>query len=595
MRHSIHLAALGALFLHAAMQSLQAAPFAYVAEAGTSRVRVIDMANDAVVAHIGVGHGPRSLVLNRMGTRAYVTNSGEATVSVIETASNRVIATIAVGESPAGIAVNSTGTRIYVARSGRYPDYKDGAVAVIDGDTHTVIATLAAGKVPRALALTPDGTRLYVANVVSEDISVIDTRTHLILATIPVGSPAEGDLAIDAAGSRVYATLPFAARLIAIDTTTQSIVGSMNASWDPLAIALDAAGTRAYVTDVGSDFVAGRTLYVIDTASLAVVATVPVGSAPRGVFVDPSNGRIYVMGTESDSVSVIDGATHAVTKTLPVGRFPLSMGIGPADAVPAGGNYQGLWWNSPAGSESGWGVNLTHQGDILFGTWSTYDADGSALWLVMPNGAKTGPSTYSGALFRMTGSPPDATSFASSATPVGNATFAFTQVDAGAFTYTVNGTTQSKSIVRYEFATPMPVCTAGGRTGATPSYQDLWWRAPAGSQPGWGVNITHQGGILFATWFTYDANGKAQWLVMSKGVRSAAGNAYSGALYRMTGPAFDASPWNPTQVTATPAGTATFILDEDLEIATFSYTLDGVSRSQPITRYVFSSPATVCR
>src|SRR5262249_8515022 len=29
-------------------------------------------------------------------------------------------------------------------------------------------------------------------------------------------------------------------------------------------------------------------------------------------------------------------------------------------------SYEGLWWKSPAGSESGWGVSIEHQGDILF-------------------------------------------------------------------------------------------------------------------------------------------------------------------------------------------------------------------------------------
>ena len=60
-------------------------------------------------------------------------------------------------------------------------------------------------------------------------------------------------------------------------------------------------------------------------------------------------------------------------------------------------NYQDLWWNS---DESGWGVNIAHQGDILFATWYTYDAQGKGLWLVMSNTAKSGGSTYSGAVLR---------------------------------------------------------------------------------------------------------------------------------------------------------------------------------------------------
>ena len=47
-------------------------------------------------------------------------------------------------------------------------------------------------------------------------------------------------------------------------------------------------------------------------------------------------------------------------------------------------NYTGLFWNSPAGSESGWGINFAHQGDVIFATWFTYDLTGKAWWLAMP-------------------------------------------------------------------------------------------------------------------------------------------------------------------------------------------------------------------
>ena len=46
-------------------------------------------------------------------------------------------------------------------------------------------------------------------------------------------------------------------------------------------------------------------------------------------------------------------------------------------------NFQGLWWNAPAESESGWGINFAHQGDVIFATWFTYDASGKAWWLSM--------------------------------------------------------------------------------------------------------------------------------------------------------------------------------------------------------------------
>jgi len=87
------------------------------------------------------------------------------------------------------------------------------------------------------------------------------------------------------------------------------------------------------------------------------------------------------------------------------------------------------------------------------------------------------------------------------------------------------------------------------------------------------------------------------WLVVTA-PRVSAGPAagmgiYSGTLYRTTGPAFNAAPWNPAQVTATPVGTATFTFS-DIGNATFAYSVDGVSQSKAITREVFATPTSTC-
>ncbi len=270
--------------------------------------------------------------------------------------------------------------------------------------------------------------------------------------------------------------------------------------------------------------------------------------------------------------------------------------ITPSAPPPAALNFQALWWRAPAGSEAGWGVNVTHQGDILFATWFTYDTDGSGLWLVMPSGTRTGENAYSGTLYRTTGPAFNSTPFNPAQvglTVVGTASFSFSDANNGTFTATVNGVTVSKPITRQVFATPVPTCTPGGEPGLLRNYQDLWWRSPPGSESGWGVNITHQGDVLFATWFTYDAAGRGMWLVMSNGVRIGAA-IYSGTLFRTTGPAFNASPWQSSAVSVVPVGTATFDFS-DANNGIFFYTVDGVSQSKPITRQVYASPATVCR
>jgi hypothetical protein len=265
---------------------------------------------------------------------------------------------------------------------------------------------------------------------------------------------------------------------------------------------------------------------------------------------------------------------------------------GPANPL----NYQGLWWRSPANSESGWGINITHQGDTLFATWFTYDTDGSGMWLVMSNGAKASDGSYSGTLYRTTGPAFNASPWNPAsvvATSVGTATFSFGTADTGTFTYTVNGLTQSKPIVREVFASPAPTCVATTQTVVlTSNYSDLWWNNPAASESGWGINITHQGDVLFATWFTYDETGRGLWLVMPNGAKTPAGAVYSGALYQTRGPAFSGT-WDPTQLVTTQVGVATLSFGDSAH-GTFSYSVGSVSGSKNIVRESFATPPTVC-
>jgi cytochrome c553 len=261
-------------------------------------------------------------------------------------------------------------------------------------------------------------------------------------------------------------------------------------------------------------------------------------------------------------------------------------------------SYQGLWLRYPYEAESGWGINFTHQGTTLFATWFTYDTDGSGMWLVMSNGNQTTPNHFSGDLYRTTApgafnSVPFVSIGASNYTLVGTLSLAFSDANTAEMTYTVNGVTQTKNIARYIYVQNYPTCKLGGTPGETPNYGALWWNSPAGSESGWGVNITHQGDILFGTWFTYQAGGKGMWLVMAGGLKTA-NNSYTGILQRTTGPAFSATPFNPALVTRTTVGDATFTFS-DADNGTFRYTVDGVTQTKAITRLVYASPVTICK
>ena len=266
-------------------------------------------------------------------------------------------------------------------------------------------------------------------------------------------------------------------------------------------------------------------------------------------------------------------------------------------------SYQGLWLKTPFESEAGWGINFTHAGNVLFATWFTYDTDGNGMWLVMTEGTSTAanPNQFTGTVYRTTAPgafnsvPFRSIAFPDNFTQVGTLSVTFSNADNAVMSYTVNGVTQTKNLARYIYVANPPKCTLGGTPGATPNYQDLWWASPAGSENGWGLNVTHQGDILFGTWFTYQAGGKGMWLAMSALVKSGNG-VYSGVIDRPTGPnAFSSTtPFNPQLVQHHVVGDATLSFS-DANNGTFRYTLDGVTQTKNITRLLLGTPSTVCK
>jgi len=258
--------------------------------------------------------------------------------------------------------------------------------------------------------------------------------------------------------------------------------------------------------------------------------------------------------------------------------------------------YEGIWWAAPAQSESGWGLNIAQQGDVLFVTWFTYDATGKAWWLAMTATRVAGSNTYTGTWFQTQGPAFNAVPFDPAQvirTAVGTGTLTFTDANDATFGYTVNGITQSRAITREIFGT-VPTCRTGllADPAAATDYQDLWWATPAGSESGWGINLVEESNIIFATWFTYDVDGSPLWLAAT--ATTSGNGVYTGTLYRTTGPPFNAMPFDPAHVSLTAVGTLTLSFVSGSS-ATFSYTVDGISQAKAITREIFSGLGTTCR
>lgn len=112
---------------------------------------------------------------------------------------------------------------------------------------------------------------------------------------------------------------------------------------------------------------------------------------------------------------------------------------------------------------------------------------------------------------------------------------------------------------------------------------DLWYNS---SEPGWGINITHQQEVVFATLFHYGPNGQTRWYVAPDMRAQNNQFVFTGPLYETAGPYFGGPLFNPANVTLRQVGTASITIDS-VFTGFLTYTVDGVFVNKRIERQTF--------
>jgi YVTN family beta-propeller protein len=217
-------------------------------------------------------------------------------------------------------------TPAWAAPFGYVVNHGDGTVSVLDTASNLVVATVTVGSEPLGAAVNPAGTRAYVTNQVAPagSVSVIDTSLNGVVATIDVGARPSG-VAVKLPGNRAYVTNRDDKNVSVIDTAVDAVIATVTVGNNPLGVAVDPAGTPAYVVNKGSNNVS-----VIDTTTNEVVSTIDVGNDPSHVAISPNGRRVYVSNTSNASVSVIDTGFNSVIATIPVGNIPEGVAVDPS-------------------------------------------------------------------------------------------------------------------------------------------------------------------------------------------------------------------------------------------------------------------------
>lgn len=309
---------------------------AYVTNAQSNSVSVIDTATFSVIATIPVGQSPGDVAVTSNGRFAYVANLFSNSVSVISTASNTVVATVPVGTSASGIAMNPNGSFAYVSGSSN--------ISVIDTATNTVVSSIPI-SFPRTLAIAPSGGLGYVTHgAFIKGVTVINTVTNSVVTHIPIPVDVTLEAAVTPNGAFVYVTcssFSTGPKLAVIETATNTVVAivPLPGNFAP-GVAITPNGAIAYVANNGGGVCCdgGRvpsSVSAIDTATNTEVANVPFGSSsPLAVAVTPDGAFVYVTDLSDNSVKVISTAFNFVVAVLQVGSFPQSIAIGTFEPEP---------------------------------------------------------------------------------------------------------------------------------------------------------------------------------------------------------------------------------------------------------------------
>jgi YVTN family beta-propeller protein len=275
----------------------------------------------------GLGFSPDSKTLA-------VISVASNSVTLIDTATNKIKKTIYVGRSPHEAFFTPDGRELWVTIRG------ENYVSVIDPVSTTETRRIELANGPGMTAFGPDGRYGFVCSSFTPELAVVEVATHQIIKKLHQASPFCPNIAVSPENDEVWITLKDVGKVQVFSAKPpfeQMALLETGPITNHVNFANNANGKFAYITIGGANVVK----VFRRGATPELVATIPVGNLPHGIWPSGDGSRVYVALENGGMAVAIDTLSNKVITTIPIGQTTQALVYVP-NAVPSGDGTDNL-------------------------------------------------------------------------------------------------------------------------------------------------------------------------------------------------------------------------------------------------------------
>jgi YVTN family beta-propeller protein len=275
----------------------------------------------------GLGYSPDSKTLA-------VVSVGSNSITLIDTVTNKVKGVVYVGRSPHEAFFTPNGRELWVTVRG------ENYVSVIDPTRMKEMSRIEVANGPGMTMFGPDGKYAFVCSSFTPELAVIDVASHKVVKRLPQVSPFSPNIAVTPENDEVWITLKDVGKTQIYNAKPpfkQESVLDTGPITNHVNFANNRNGKFAYVTTGG----ANEVKVFRRGATPELVATIPVGDLPHGIWPSGDGSRIYVALENGEHCVAIDTLTNKVIANIPIGQTTQALVYVP-NAVANGSSAENL-------------------------------------------------------------------------------------------------------------------------------------------------------------------------------------------------------------------------------------------------------------